>query len=993
MAADPEPVPTPATLPAYTPPAAGAPTAVGPPPGADLPPSHVGRHRVEGEVGRGGMGAVYRAHDPDLNRPVAVKVLRADLADHPALARRFLEEARVGGRLQHPGVVPVYEVGRHDGRPYFTMKLVQGRTLAQLLKERPDPSAELPRFLLIFEQVCQAVGYAHSRGVLHRDLKPANVMVGEFGEVQVMDWGLAKLIGGGPPAGDAPVAHTARAADADQTVEGAVLGTPAYMAPEQALGLAASLDARCDVFALGGILCEILTGLPPYQGDTAEVLRRAAQADLADAHVRLAGCQADAELIALATACLSDERAGRPHDGGAVAAAAAAYRAGVEARLRAAELARAAAQTKVLEERKRRRLALALAAAVLLAVAAGGAAAWWRYEEQARAERAVEASLRQAADRRDRGEWPEALAELTHADGLLAGGGADQRRRAAALRADVETAAALEEVRQEEGVFRRGDAVDAPAYVDDAALDGRYAAVFRDYGIDPAALSPEEAAARVRASAVRGPLAAALDDWAACRQGDARAALLAVARLADADEGRDRVRAALAADDPDALAALADAPATADLPPQTQLLLGKALLRVKLADRAAVVLRRVQKQRPGEFAVYAPLEKALYLHKPPLADEAVRFATAATAARPRSPSAHLELGVALVLAGRPGEAVDAFAEAVRRRPDWAVARYDLGGALLRDGRPVDAVKHFQEAVRLGMNDGYVRHRLGVALGEAGRLPEALAALQEAARLLPDDAEVRFDLGVALAASNRGAEAVAAFEAALHIRPDYAEALFHLGTALRDGGRFADAVKALRRSHDLGSRAKEWKYPSAKALKECERLASLDARLPAVLKGDGRPADAAERAEFAFLCYQYRRRYATAAGWFAEAFAADPALADDLAAGHRYDAACAAVLASRGEGADALASATERARWRRQARDWLRADLAAWRTEAADPAHRAAARDKLKRWQGEGDLAGVREASELAQLPEEEQAEWKRLWDDVDALLKKVGDGN
>src|ERR1700733_5786260 len=141
------------------------------------------------------MGAVLKGRDADLGRDLAVKVLLEAHREKPELLRRFVEEAQISGQLQHPGIVPVYELGTFaDSRPYFTMKLVKGRTLAALLHERDNPEHDLPRFLGIFEQVCQTVAYAHARGVIHRDLKPSNVMVGSFGEVQVMDWGLAKVL-------------------------------------------------------------------------------------------------------------------------------------------------------------------------------------------------------------------------------------------------------------------------------------------------------------------------------------------------------------------------------------------------------------------------------------------------------------------------------------------------------------------------------------------------------------------------------------------------------------------------------------------------------------------------------------------------------------------------------------------------------------------------------------------------------------------------------
>ena len=167
-------------------------------------PRDAGRYQILGEIGRGGMGAVMKGRDPDLGRDLAVKVLLEEHRDAPDLVRRFIEEAQIGGQLQHPGIVPVYELGSFsDQRPYFTMKLVKGRTLAALLEERAGPGTDLPRFLGIFEQVCQTVAYAHARGVIHRDLKPSNIMVGSFGEVQVMDWGLAKVL----PQGGRPMSH------------------------------------------------------------------------------------------------------------------------------------------------------------------------------------------------------------------------------------------------------------------------------------------------------------------------------------------------------------------------------------------------------------------------------------------------------------------------------------------------------------------------------------------------------------------------------------------------------------------------------------------------------------------------------------------------------------------------------------------------------------------------------------------------------------------
>lgn len=343
---------------------------------------------VSHEIARGGMGTVYAAHDPFFDREIALKVM------HPGQdAERFVVEAQLTARLPHPGIPPVYALGkRPDGRPFLAMKLIKGDTLATLLKSRTDPSANRGRFVVAFEQVCQAVGYAHAQGIIHRDLKPANIMIGAFGEVQVMDWGLAKVIG----TADATVvgAGGSFSEDAAATVAGTVKGTPAYMAPEQARG--EPVDVRADVFALGGILAVMLTGKPPFAGnDVLDTIIRAASAELDDIWSQLDDCCADKELVEVAKWCLSARAVDRPADGEAVAAALSVYRAGVDARLRQAEQERAAAdataaealntrreaearadaeRAKGEEQRKRRRVQLALAGVLVLVALGAGVA-------------------------------------------------------------------------------------------------------------------------------------------------------------------------------------------------------------------------------------------------------------------------------------------------------------------------------------------------------------------------------------------------------------------------------------------------------------------------------------------------------------------------------------------------------------------------------------------------------------------------------------------
>ncbi len=247
-----------------------APRAPRPSPAHLLQASVIERFGDRGEIGRGGMSSVRRAFDHSLQRDTALKILDPRMGDTVDRAARFVEEARVTGQLEHPGIVPVHELGSdEEGTLYISMKLVQGRNLEELI-DLAGPGRLLPgrlaEFLRVFAKVCEAVAFAHDRGVIHRDLKPANIMVGAFGQVYVMDWGIARLLPGSAAAEAARLDDEGAATAEEQ--HGDVIGTPHYMAPEQARGQHDELDARTDVFALGATLYHILTGRPPYGGRT-----------------------------------------------------------------------------------------------------------------------------------------------------------------------------------------------------------------------------------------------------------------------------------------------------------------------------------------------------------------------------------------------------------------------------------------------------------------------------------------------------------------------------------------------------------------------------------------------------------------------------------------------------------------------------------------------------------------------------------------------------
>jgi tetratricopeptide (TPR) repeat protein len=375
-------------------------------------------------------------------------------------------------------------------------------------------------------------------------------------------------------------------------------------------------------------------------------------------------------------------------------------------------------------------------------------------------------------------------------------------------------------------------------------------------------------------------------------------------------------------------------------------------------------------------------------------DAATAATRAAVLLKPDVPEAHFDSGFALASQGKLAEAIAEYRTALRLKPDYAEAHNNFSDALRHQGRLPEAIAKLRSALRLKPDYAEAHNDLGGALYLQGKLEEAVAELRSALRLKPDYAEAHYSLGIALGNQGKRAEAIAEYRTAVRLKPDYAEAHINLGSVLLQEGLFAEALAEFRRGHELGSKRPNWRAPSAQWVREAERMVDLEQKLPAIVTGKTRPADAAESLAVAQMFYNKKLHGASAQFW-QDAFQTQPALADDMKVQNRYNAACAAALAGCGQGKDdPPLDAAAKARWRTQALDWLKADLAAWAPvlKGGTPQARQPVAATLQHWKVDPDLAGLRDKAALAKLPEDEQRACRALWAEVDALLSKAQSG-
>jgi len=1036
-------------------------------------------------VGAGGLGSVWEAYDQHLDRYVAIKAPLWELADLSQVQARLKREARVTAGLEHPAIVTVHELcSTEEAGPFYVMRLVHGRRLEDVIRDYHDngPGKNSGEHRLLWNEllrrfitVCGAMAYAHARGVIHRDLKPQNILVGDFGETIVLDWGLARKLGAGPES---------RGVEPDQEIRpfasesDGVVGTLAYMSPEQARGAA---DARSDIFCLGAILYSILAGRPPYFAEEGED-QGSLRTRIDEARYRLPRelkPSASRDLEAVCLKAMAPDPMSRYASASELGDEVARYltdepvTAWLEPFLDSARR----------WARRNRTTVAAAVAAVLVALVAGSSGWAWIVHQRALREaetaRVVQEALDEAtlARGRARGDLPgltEALQSARRAEALTrngtAGPGLRDRVQAVLTQLERERAAAAqrtEELARDRRLEQRLETVrgNRSEHWDWKRTDAEYEAVFHEFGLDLERLDSQQAGAWIAQRSDPVDLASYLDDWALVRRqvrGEKDDAswhkLLAVAGLADPDPWRAALRMQIGRDDLAALRRLADDEKALDAQKAPGLvLLARALTDRGDRARSERVLGRARRLQPDDFWVNFDLHKLSWnggsYDRP---EEAVRFGSIAVALRPRSFSAHLDLGIALGCRGKAEEAVAELREALHLQPDSAMAHADLGNALIGLGKPQEAIVELREALRLHPNFALAHNSLGTALSDLGKLDEAIAAYRDALRLEPDSAEAHTNLGSALGGQGKLAEMFSEYREALRIRPDYAVAHNNLGNALDDQGKLDEAIaelrkalriqpdysdarynlgialthqgkldeavdeyrmalrlapddaethcnlgqvlqrqgklrealEELRKGHALGSKRPNWPYPSAQAVREAERYVELEGGLPAFLGGQRKPIDPRETVSLAEVC-SWKQLYAASARFWRDAFQATPALAEDLGAVHRYNAACAAVLASSGNGRDdPPLDQNERARWRTQALAWLKADLIAWVKvlESNKPDSHVRVRQALAHWKEDHALAGVRHQAALGRLPADEQNTWQDFWSEVDRLL-------
>jgi serine/threonine-protein kinase len=772
-------------------------------------PDRVAGYEILGELGRGGMSVVYQAQQAQPARMVALKMILAGGHADPERRTRFLAEADAIARLQHPHIVQVFEVGEHDGLPFLSLEYVPGGSLARKLHEGPL-APQLAAALV--EQLARAVQYAHERAVIHRDLKPGNVLLTEDGAPKVTDFGLAK------------------AERPELTATGAVLGTPSYMAPEQAKGDNRAVGPLADVYALGAVLYECLTGRPPFQAPTPlDVLAQVVSQEPVPPRQLQPKLPRDLETVCLK--CLRKEPTRRYGSAAELADDLGRFLDGEP--IRARPVGRAERLARWI---KRHPTWAALLASSLLVVVLGTVSLFVFQQlqnEQARqADRAdylrdeVDAALTEAEG--VRGELHKTLGHplkvhrlLTHPEQWWAPlkvaraaweraqklAEADREFLAEDLNVRLQKVQALLE--SDERDYQLAMKLDAlllkagppvEGVNNRAAVAHEYEAVLAAAGLDIRRGDLAQTAARISRSPCRYVLVAALDHWAHISREDAvlMPRLVQVARQVDPDPWRDQFRQATVRKDRKKLEELVRQVKVAEQPPQFLENVGLTLHYSGGYSRP--LLKAALIQYPGDL--WLNIGQAQLCYRDGDAVGMVEHFRAALALRPDSAMAHLLLSEALFVKKDLDGALQQARRALQLDPKLANVHRALGQILYARKDLDGAIAHYQKALHLAPDLAYVHLALGSALLDRKDVDGAIRHYTRSLQLDPTVASVHYNLSIALTATKDSDGALRHLRKAVELDPKFVAAHINLGIALHNNKDLEGAFRHLTRALEL-----------------------------------------------------------------------------------------------------------------------------------------------------------------------------------------------
>jgi tetratricopeptide (TPR) repeat protein len=738
-------------------------------------------HEVRAVLGRGGVGVVYRATHVKLHRDVAVKMLRSGESASSDERARFLREAEAVASLRHPNIVQVHDFGELVGRSYLTMELVEGGSLAQKLAGEPQPASAACTWLIV---LAEAVQVAHEGGIVHRDLKPSNVLVTLDGTLKIADFGLARRLDGG----------------GSLTASGVGVGTPSYMAPEQVTGSTGAIGIAADVYALGAILYEMLTGRPPFRAGSALATQLQVLKDEPVPPSRL-NPKVPRDLETICAQCLHKDPARRYASAAALAADLRRFQHNEPIAAR-----RTGAFERALKwVRRNPARAAAFAGGALLVCGTLGAALWLMLQRAA-VERLMSTDMHEVALHQQASSWSDARAALERAKARLGAGdtfGIGQhealRAQVAQVERELDLVTCLDTIRLNRAAVVEGR---YDAHSNRLRADHDYEGAFRSAGFGSMGDDPARVAARVAESNIRASLLPALDDWAVCAAYSDDAGrqrwVLEVARRADPDPTgwRDRLREPTARDRAalEALAAVA-LEAGASLP----CLIALAERLAAAGGDARTLLTELQRRHPGDFWANFALAEALRETAPA---ESVRYLQAALALRPSATVVLNNLGHALAHVDRLDEAAEHFRAALALDPTFAVAHSNLGNTYSLAGRHAEAIEAFVQAIDYEPREALSHANLAKALIDAGRMDEALAAARRAVDLQPSLAKGHVNLGMVFARTGRSSEAIERYRLALELGGAAFEAHLNLSVVLGSTGQLDEALDQSRRALEL-----------------------------------------------------------------------------------------------------------------------------------------------------------------------------------------------